>query len=90
MVRGHADIIIANTRLAANILYEIFIDIQDDYLQKPAPIYKINNWKIHSKSVKLADSMTVKEGFIEDNELISGLNRHKYTKEVYKTKFMVE
>lgn len=34
--------------------------------------------------------MTVKEGFIENNELISGLNRHKYTKEVYKTMFMVE
>lgn len=37
-------IIYSNVRLIGNILYEIFIDIQDELLEKAPLSYKVGNW----------------------------------------------
>lgn len=37
-------IIYSNVRLIGNILYEIFIDIQDEFLEKAPLTYKVGNW----------------------------------------------
>lgn len=40
--------------------------------------------------MKFAESMTIKPGFIQKNELISGLEDHKLIKETYGTKYMLD
>lgn len=37
-------IIYSNVRLIGNILYEMFIDIQDELLEKAPLSYKVGNW----------------------------------------------
>lgn len=51
-------------------------------------IYRIGNWKnIQGKfDFKISESMTLKEGFYQKNELISGLASHNYIHQIYKIK----
>jgi hypothetical protein len=87
---GSTEIIFKNLRLIATILYELFIDIQDDFLEKADGLYTIGNWKKTRFDLKSAQSMTVRAGFYQKNELISGLADHKYIKDTYGTRFMVD
>jgi hypothetical protein len=87
-----ASIIHSNIRLIANILYEVLVDLQDELLEKAPSLYTIGNWEKlqHRFNFKLAEPMTLKEGTSQKNELISGLADHKYVKETYSTKAMVD
>lgn len=78
-------------KLVGNILYELMIDIQDNLLEKAPVIYTVGNWtKLRNRfNFKVAESMTVKPGYFQKNELISGLADHKYVKDVYGTKSMM-
>lgn len=84
-------IIFSNMKLVGNILYELMIDIQDNLLEKAPVIYTVGNWtKLRNRfNFKVAESMTVKPGYFQKNELISGLADHKYVKDVYGTKSMM-
>lgn len=85
-------IIHSNIRLVANILYEVLVDLQDELLEKAPSLYTIGNWEKlqHRFNFKLAEPMTLKEGAAQKNELISGLADHKYVKETYSTRAMVD
>jgi hypothetical protein len=85
-------IIYSNLRLIGNILYELFIDVQDQYLEKAPILYKIGNWLQLKKrfNFKISQSMTLKEGFYQKNELISGLASHNYIQSIYKLKQLTE
>jgi hypothetical protein len=79
-----------NLRLVANILYELLIDIQDDFLERAPPLYTVGNWKHSKMEIKSAHSMTVKAGFYQKNEVISGLTDHKLIKDTYSTRYMID
>ena len=87
---GYRETIFKNIKIIANILYELMIDIQDDFLEKAPPIYSIGNWKNSKTDMKFAQSMTVKTGLYQKNELISGLASHQFVKETYGTKYMLD
>lgn len=75
-------IIVGNIILIGNILYELFIDLQDEYLEQSPAVYTVGNWTTlqHRFNFKVADNMTVKEGVHQTNELISGLIDHQLVK----------
>lgn len=87
---GNRDTIFKNIKIIANILYELMIDIQDNFLEKAPANYTIGNWKHSKTDMKFAQSMTVKTGLYQKNELISGLASHQFLKETYGTKYMLE
>lgn len=80
-------VILGNIILIGNILYELFIDLQDEYLEQSPSVYTVGNWVTlqHRVNFKVADNMTVKEGVHQANELISGLMDHQVVKETYLT-----
>lgn len=61
--------------LIGNVLYELFIDIQDDLMERAPAVYVVGNWGElnHRFDFKLAQNMSVKEGVHQKGELISGL-----------------
>lgn len=87
---GNREAIFKNIKIIGNILYELMIDIQDDFLEKAPPLYSIGNWKHSKTDMKFAQSMTVKTGLYQKNELISGLASHQFVKETYGTKYMLD
>jgi hypothetical protein len=62
------------------------IDMQDNLLDLADEKFKIGNWRgLTSKfDIRVSESMTVKKGFYQKNELISGLIGHSFIKETYK------
>lgn len=78
----------SNLKLIGNILYELFIDIQDELLNRPPSVYTVGNWNTlkHKFKLKISESMTVREGFFQNNELISGLASNKYIRDMYGTR----
>lgn len=58
-------------------MYALLVDLHDDLLQGLPSSYPLGNWN-HFKSVSVSDSMTVREGFLQEMELISGLKSRKY------------
>lgn len=87
---GNREVIFKNIRMIATIIYELLIDIQDNFLEKADGVYTIGNWKKTKFKMTTAQSMTVKAGFYQKNELISGLADHKYVKDIYGTRFMMD
>lgn len=90
--RASLKVIFTNLKLIGNILYELFIEIQDEILERPPAIYTIGNWNNlkNTFKFKIAESMTIRPGFFQNNELISGLASSKYIRDIYGTKSMVE
>lgn len=84
-------VIFANVKLVGNILYELFLDIQDEMLNKAPHIYTVGNWTTlkNTFKFKVAESMTVKLGFVQKNEIISGLASNKYIRDIYGTRSML-
>jgi hypothetical protein len=82
--------IIPTIQLIGNVLYELFIDIQDDLMERASPIYKVGNWGElqHRFDFKLAQNMTIKEGLYQKGELISGLEDHNTIKEMFGIRHM--
>ena len=82
--------VFTTVQLVGNVLYELFIDIQDDLMEQASPVYRVGNWgKLkHRFDFKLAQNMSVKEGVYQKGELISGLEDHNSIKEMFGTRQM--
>ena len=47
--------------------------------------FKVGNWRdlAYKFNIRTSESLTAKEGFLQKNELISGLIGHSYIRELY-------
>jgi hypothetical protein len=81
----------SNIRLVGNIIYELLIQIQDEMFERCPALYHVGNWKLTQNKFdfKISESMTVKEGFYQKNELVSGLASHNYIQHIYKPKSLI-
>jgi len=67
--RVSSKIIFGNLKLVGNILYELFIELQDELLERAPQIFSVGNWDTlkNTFKFKIAESMTVREGFYQKN-----------------------
>ena len=80
-----SSIVKGNVHLVGNVLYEMFVEMQDELLELAWEGYRVGNWEALQGKVNfsVAKDMTLIEGLHQKNELISGLQRHKEIKQIY-------
>lgn len=81
-----------NISLIGNVLYELFISIQDELLERSCQAYTLDNWGgLKNKfNFKIAESMIIDGSKHQEKELISGLWSHKYVIQTFKISQMIE
>ncbi len=78
------EILQQNMMLLSSILYQLLMDIQDNYLVNSPDCYKLNNYQqIKGTKIYPAQSLTVKAGEYRKNEMISGLVNENVIKKIY-------
>jgi hypothetical protein len=70
--------------LVSSVLYELFIDVQNTYMQGVPYSYKIGNYKHQDAEVRGLTSMIVGDSKHEEGKLISGLKDSEWVIEKYR------
>jgi len=74
-----------NILILCSILYEILMDIQDDFIVNSPECYPLNNYQnIKGGKIYPSESLTVKPGEYRKNEVVSGLINENIVKGTYK------
>ncbi len=73
-----------NIFILCSILYELLMDVQDDFIVNSPPCYPINNFQTLKVKIYPSESLTVKTGEYRKNEVISGLINENVIKATYK------
>ena len=73
-----------NIVILCSILYELLMDVQDDFIVNSPPCYPLNNFQTLKAKIYPSESLTVKPGEYRKNEVVSGLMNENVIKATYK------